>query len=116
MLQFGMTKFGRAMYPRSSKTPKPGGWLKLGESIENVFLSDERPTDPPEDWAWPRAIRAGGKRQRLSLDIGRNQPVHMEEAGFVDVRRREYKVPFWKGWEKEMPGSGRRTEHVVGDN
>ena len=39
----------------------------------------------------------------------------MEEAGFVDVRRWEYKVPFCKGLERDMLDSGRMTEHVVGD-
>ena len=42
------------MYPRSSKTLKPGGWLELGDYTENVFFSDDRPIDPPEDWEWLR--------------------------------------------------------------
>ena len=77
------------MYPSSSKTLKPGGWLELRDHIGNVFFSNNRPIDPPEDWEWLRAIRAGWKRQGLDLDIGRNNAVHMQEAGFVDVRRWE---------------------------
>ena len=103
------------MYPRSSKTLKPGRWLELGKYIEIVFLSDDRPHNPRKDWEWPRAIRAGGKRQGLDLDKGRNHAVYLENASFVDVRRWEYKVSFWEGAEKERPGSRRMTEHVFGD-
>ena len=61
------------------------------------------------------AMQASGKRQGLDLDIGRNHARYMEEAGFEDSRWGGYKVPFWKGAEKEVLGSGRLTEHVVGD-
>ena len=97
------------------KTLKPGGWLELGDYFEDVFFSDNRPVHPREDWEWLRAILAAGKRQGLDLDVGRNHARYMEEAGFVDVRRWEYKVPYWKGAERELPGSQKMTQHVVGD-
>ena len=97
------------------KTLKPGGWLEMGDFIEHFFFSDDRPLNPCEDWEWLRAIRAGGERQGLDLDVGRHHAAYMEDAGFVDVKRWEYKVPFWKGAENELPGSRRMTEHMVGD-
>ena len=97
------------------KMLKPGGWMEMGDFVEDVFFSDNRTVKPREDWEWLRAIRAGGKRQGLDLDCGRNEPGYMKEAGFVDVQRWEYKSPYWTGAEKELPGSKRMAEHVIGD-
>ena len=114
MLRFGMTDWP-GYVSEVSENAQARRWLELGEYIEIVFLSDDRPNDPREDWEWPRAIRAGGKRQGLDLGKRRNHTVYLEKASFVDARRWEYKLPFWKGAEKERPGRRRTTEHVFGD-
>lgn len=41
--------------------------------------------------------------------------IMLEQAGFVDVQRWEYKVPYWMGAEKELRGSKKMTEHVIVD-
>ena len=87
----------------------------MGDYIEDVSFSDNRAVNPREDWEWLRAIRAGGKRQGLDLDAGRNHAGYMGQVGFVDVQGGEYKVPYWMGAEKDLPGSKKMTEHVIGD-
>ena len=64
-------------------------WLELGDYLKDVF-SDNKRTTPCEAWECLRAILVGGKRKHLNLDVGRNHARYMEEAGFVDIRRREY--------------------------
>lgn len=114
MLECGMTDWP-GYVAEAFKMLKPGGWMEMGDFVEDVFFSDNRTVKPREDWEWLRAIRAGGKRQGLDLDCGRNEPGYMKEAGFVDVQRWEYKSPYWTGAEKELPGSKRMAEHVIGD-
>ncbi len=114
LLECGMTDWP-GYVAEVFKTLKPGGWVEMGDYIEDVFFSDGRSVNPRSDWEWLRALRAGGKRQGLDVDAGRNQSGYMEAAGFVDVRRWEYKVPYWTGAEKELPGSKKMTEHVIGD-
>lgn len=114
MLQCGMTDwlgYMNAVF----KTLKPGGWLEMADYSEDFLFTDNRPTDPHKDWEWLRAIRAGGKRQSLDLDVARNHATYMENAGFVDVKSTVYKFPYWEGAEKEFPGSELITRHAVGD-
>lgn len=96
------------------KILKPGGWLELGDYVEDVFFSDNS-VCPREDWEWLKAIRTGQKKQHLDPDVGRNHTKYMEGAGFVDVQRWEWKVPFWRGAEKELPGTEKITDHVIDD-
>ena len=114
MLECGMTDWP-GYVSEVFKMLKPGVWVEMGDYIEDVFFSDQRTVKPQSDWEWLRAIRAGGQRQGLDLDAGRNQANYMESAGFVDVQRWEYKVPFWREAEEKLLGSEKMTEHVIGD-
>ena len=114
LLECGMTDWP-GYVSEIFKTLKPGGWVEMGDFIEDIFFSDHRTIKPQSDWEWLRAIRTGGQRQGLDLDAGRNQSQYLESVGFVDVQRWEYKVPFWTGAEAELPGSKKMTEHVIGD-
>ena len=114
MLECGMTNWP-GYVSEIFQMLKPGGWVEKRDNIEDVFFSDQRAVKPQSDWEWLRAVRAGGQRQGLDLDAGRNQAKYMESAGFVDVQRWEYKVPFWTGVEAELSGSKKMTEHVIGD-
>lgn len=70
---------------------------------------------PCEEWEWLRALRAGGARLGLDLDCGFNIRRYMEEAGFQDIQRWEYRVPYWKGAVKEQPEASTMTEYAIGD-
>ena len=96
------------------KMLKPGGWAEMDDYVEDTFYTDDRSV-PREEWEWLRSIRAGGSRQGLDLDAGLNIRRYMEKAGFVDIQRWEYRVPFWKGAVTEQPGSRLMTEHAIGD-
>lgn len=78
----------------------------LGDDIDNDFVSNNIPIDPPEDSEWPRQLRAGAKRQALDPDIGRNHTVYMEEAGFVDVRGGNTKCRFARGRRRRCRARG----------
>lgn len=92
---------------------KPGGWADFGDYIEDVFYTDAR-CQPREDWEWLRAIRLGGDRKGLDLDCGANVRRYMQEAGFVDIERWEYRVPLWK---KVTEDRGEQVEaRLVADN
>ena len=67
------------------------------------------------DWEWIRSIRAGEVRLGLDLDAGLNIRRHIEEAGFVDIQRWVYRIPYWKGAQKEHPEARKMTEHLIGD-
>lgn len=71
---------------------RPSGWAEFGDFVENFWYTDGR-SKPVNDWEWLRAIRAGGLRKGLDLDCGLNIREYMEDAGFVDIRRWEYRVP-----------------------
>ena len=49
------------------------------------------------------------------MDGGLNTPRYMEEARFVDVRRREYRITLWRGAEKEQPQTEQITDLWIGD-
>ena len=96
------------------KMLKPGSWAEIDDYVEDVFYSDNRSV-PHEEWEWLRSIRAGGLRQGLDLDAGLSIRRYMEEAGFTDIQRWEFRVPFWKGAEMEQPEARQITEHAIGD-
>ena len=96
------------------KMLKPGCWAEMDDYVEDTFYTDNRIV-PREQWEWLRSIRAGGFRKGLDLDAGLNICRYMEEAGFVDIQRWEYRVPFWKGAETGQAGARLMAEHAIGD-
>ncbi|KAF4632503.1 hypothetical protein G7Y89_g5628 [Cudoniella acicularis] len=54
----------------------------------------------------------GGALQGLDLDAGLTVRKYMEDAGFVDIQRWEFRIPYWR-----VPGadSEAMTEHLIGD-
>ena len=113
LLLCGMTDW--AGYVRDAyKRLKRNCWAEMGDYAEDVFYHDNR-IIPREEWEWLRSMRAGGIRQGLDLDAGLNTRHYMEEAGFVDIQRWEYGVPYWKGAGKEHPETKLMTDHVIGD-
>ncbi|TAQ87964.1 hypothetical protein B7494_g3726 [Chlorociboria aeruginascens] len=90
---------------------QPDGWAEMGDYVEDVFYTDKRIV-PREEWEWLRCIREGGALQGLDLDAGVHISKYMEDAGFVDVQRWEFAIPYWR-----TPGadSEAMTEHVVAD-
>ena len=96
------------------KMLKPGGWAEMGDYVEDVFYTDNRSV-PREEWEWLRSIRAGGALHGLDLDAGLNIRQYMEDAGFVDIQRWEYRLPYWKAAGKERPETREFTEHAIGD-
>ena len=96
------------------KMLKPGGWAEMDDYVEDTFYTDNRSV-PREQWEWLRSIRAGAYRKGLDLDAGLNIRRYMEEAGFVDIQRWEYRVPFWRGAETEQAGARLMAEHAIGD-
>lgn len=96
------------------KILKPGRWAEMGDYVEDVFYEDNRSV-PREEWEWLCSLRAGGVQQGLDLDAGLNIQRYMEEAGFVDIQRWKYRVPYWKGAAKEQPEARQMTEHAIGD-
>lgn len=61
---------------------------------------------------WLRLIREGGALLGLDLDAGLNVRKYMEDAGFVDIQRWEFPIPYWRN-----PGASSEviTEHYIGD-
>ena len=96
---------------------KPGGWYEMGDYVEDMFYTDpSRMVVPPrKDWEWLKAIRDGGKRIGLDLEAGLTVKGYMEAAGFMDVERWEYRIPFWMDALVEQPEAKLMTEHVIGD-
>ena len=113
LLLCGMTDW--AGYVRDAlKMLKPGCWAEMGDFVEDVFYSDNRVV-PREKWEWLRSIRAGGVRLGLDLDSGITIRRYMQEAGFVDIERWEYRIPYWRGAGEEYPETRMMTEHLIGD-
>ena len=96
------------------KMLRPGCWAEMGDYVEDVFYSDNR-SIPREEWEWLRSIRAGGVHLGLDLDAGLNIAQYMEEAGFVEIERREYQIQYWREAESEQPEAMTMTEHLIGD-
>ena len=94
---------------------KPGGWCEMGDYVEDMFYADPAKmlAPPREKWEWLKAIRDGGKRRGLDLDAGLTVKGYMEAAGFVGVRRWEYRIPFWMGALEQQPEARLMTEHVI---
>ena len=67
MLECGMTDWP-GYTSKVFKTLKPTGWLDLGEYIEDVLHSDDRPANPREDWSGSRQYgRAKSGRAWISM-------------------------------------------------
>lgn len=96
------------------KTLKPGCWAESHEMVEDVFYEDNR-FIPHDVWEWQRSLRAGGVRLGLDLDAGLNVRRYMEDAGFVDVQRWEYRVPYWRGAQRVHPEARLMAEFAIGD-
>ncbi|KAL2043901.1 hypothetical protein N7G274_003421 [Stereocaulon virgatum] len=96
------------------KMLRPGTWAELSDYVEDCFYEDNRIV-PREAWPWQKAIREGGFKQGLDLDAGWTIKRYMEDAGFVNIQRWEYRVPYWRGALKERPEATRMTEHAIGD-
>ena len=96
---------------------KPGCWCEMGDYVEDVLYEDEGKMArlPRERWEWLKAIRDGGRRIGLDLDAGLTIKGYMEAAGFVDIKRWEYRVPYWRGALEEQPEARMWTEHSIGD-
>jgi len=90
----------------------PNGWAEMGDYVEDVFYPENKDITPREDWEWLRLIREGGKLQGLDLDAGLTVQKYMEDAGFVDIQRWEFPIPFWR-----VPGANSEamTDHAIGD-
>ena len=113
LLLCGMTDW--AGYVRDAlKMLKPGCWAEMGDFVEDVFYTDNRSV-PRQEWEWLRSIRAGGVRLGLDLDSGFTIRRYMEDAGFVDIQRWEYRIPYWRAAGKEHPETRKMTEHLIGD-
>ena len=96
------------------KVLKPGCWAEMGDYVEDCFYSDNRSV-PRENWEWLRSLRAGGARLGLDMDCGLSIRRYMEEAGFVDVQRWEYQIPYWRGAGEMHPETSKMTEFMVED-
>ena len=109
LLLCGMTDW--AGYVRDAlKMLKPGCWAEMGDYAEDVFYTDNRHV-PRKDWEWLRS----GVRLGLDLDAGLTIRQYMEEAGFVDVQRWEYRIPYWRTAGQQHPETRKMTELMIGD-
>ena len=99
------------------KMLKPGCWAEMGDYVEDCFYSDNgnNKSTPREDWEWLRSLRAGGARLGFDMDCGLNIRRYMEEAGFVDIQRWEYRIPYWRGAGEEHPATRKMREFMIGD-
>jgi len=93
---------------------KPGGWAEMGDYVENFFFSDNRMV-PCKEWEWLRVLRESAAFQGFDLDAGLNIRKYMEEAGFVDIERHEYRIPFSYNDLKKRPEAKLWMEHNIGD-
>jgi len=90
---------------------KPGGWVEIGDYVKDVFYPN-REIVPREEWEWLRLERLGGALQGFDMDVGLNVKKYMEDAGFVDIQRKVFRIPFWR-----IPGAASESlvEHKIGD-
>lgn len=90
---------------------KPGGWVEIEDYAMDLFYRDQEIV-PREDWEWLRLKRLGGAMQGFDMDVGLNAKKYMEDAGFVDIQRKIFRIPFWR-----IPGAASESlaEQKIGD-
>jgi len=89
-----------ALYSEAFRTTKPGGWLENVE-MDMHLKSDNGSVSPGHilfDWATP-FIESGDKVGR-TFDVAGKMKGWMEDAGFVNVTEKRYKIPFG-GWSSD---------------
>ena len=75
---------------------KPGGWLESYEPSSTFESDDGTVTDDTAVMQWSRIFIEGGKKLGRSFTLfeDETQRKAMEEAGFVGVEKRDFKVRF----------------------
>ncbi|KAK2060060.1 S-adenosyl-L-methionine-dependent methyltransferase [Colletotrichum caudatum] len=90
------------LYKSAYRTLKPGGWLQNLEM--NAAVDSDHVEYPPDHvfHEWNRVFDQGGKKTGRSFTVAQGHTMrdNMEEAGFVDVVERKFKLPI-HGWPKD---------------
>lgn len=91
---FGAIKDWSALFRQAYRATKPGGWFESVEA-EAIFQSDDGTVDGTYmDTLWNKLYREGGKKLNMSFTIlsENKQRKAMEDAGFVDIQEKNFKV------------------------
>ncbi|KDN68531.1 putative UMTA [Colletotrichum sublineola] len=90
------------LYKKAYYTLKPGGWIHNLEI--NAGIDSDHVEYPPDHifLEWNRIFDQGGKKMGRSFTVAQGHTMrdNMEEAGFVDVVEKKFKLPI-HGWPKD---------------
>ncbi|RGP66590.1 hypothetical protein FLONG3_8786 [Fusarium longipes] len=97
---FGAIQDWTALYQQAFRVCTPGGWVESVEA-DIHFRSDDGTAEGEEVCKLCNKLyEEGGKAIGRSFFVHDLQPKGMEEAGFVDIRTVDYKIPVG-GWPKD---------------
>ena len=70
---------------------RSGGWTEMQEYSYEWFRDGGERVGT--EWRWLRELEAGARRKGMDIYCGRKIGGWMEDAGLVDVRVTEYRIP-----------------------
>ncbi|RBQ81496.1 hypothetical protein FVER14953_20247 [Fusarium verticillioides] len=97
---FGAIQDWTALYQQAYRVCAPGGWVESVEA-DIHFRSDDGTAEEQEVYkVCNKLYEDGGKAIGRPFFVHELQPKGMEEAGFVDIKTVDYKIPIGD-WPKD---------------
>ncbi|KAF5572427.1 methyltransferase [Fusarium pseudoanthophilum] len=97
---FGAIQDWTALYQQAYRVCTPGGWVESVEA-DIHFRSDDGTAEEQEVYKLCNKLyEEGGKAIGRTFFVHELQPTGMEEAGFVDIKTVDYKIPIGD-WPKD---------------
>lgn len=97
---FGAIKDWSALFRQAYRCCVPGGWVQSAEA-DVEFRSDDGTIDKePNLKLYKKLFEEGGKALGVSFFVYDEQVKAFEEAGFVDIKTVDYKIPVGS-WPKD---------------
>jgi trans-aconitate methyltransferase len=91
----GSTSNWSRVYQQAFESLKPGAWLEVQEYDAWVYSSDDpEMKEAPATLDWVEKLSLVSKVVGKPLNVAQFQKKWMEDAGFVDVQERVFKVGF----------------------
>ncbi|MCJ1377794.1 hypothetical protein MMC17_000890 [Xylographa soralifera] len=92
---------------------RPGGWAEM-QDLNYAHYRNGRLCSA--DWAWMQAVYRGAAHKGLDVECGSHIRGYMEAAGLVDVRVREFRIPYGTWEAGERPETRHIGEHTAREN
>jgi len=97
---FGSIRDWRKLYFEVFRATKPGGWFEHVETDVHIRSDDGSVGTGHVLFDWATLFLKSGEKSGVTFDVAGKTKRWMEDAGFVNVTEKKYKVPIG-GWSSD---------------